>query len=247
MVGVVPLFAAESLDDELIRQLPIFAERIDWFFANRPELARMISSQVDVDRQHRLLAIPSRDQLLRVLHYVLDESELLSPYGIRSLSRYHRDHPYTLDLDGRRYEVHYAPGESDSGVFGGNSNWRGPVWFPVNYLLIEALRRYHRFYGDSLTVECPTGSNQRLTLGAVADEIERRLVSLFLPDARGRRPCHGQSPRHASDPHFAGLLLFHEYFHGDDGCGLGASHQTGWTALVANMVERVAISRAERR
>jgi hypothetical protein len=246
MVGLVPLFAAEALDDELLHQLPIFAERLDWFFANRPELARSIAAQVDVDRQHRLLAIPSRERLLRVLAYLLDENEFLSPHGIRSLSRYHREHPYTLELDGHAYEVHYAPAESDAGTFGGNSNWRGPVWFPVNYLLIEALRRYHHFYGDTLLVECPTGSGRRINLSGVADEIERRLVSLFLPDARGGRPCHGRSRRHAEDPHFAGLLLFHEYFHGDDGSGLGASHQTGWTALIANLVERVAITRGER-
>ncbi len=245
-VGLVPLFAAESLDDELIRQLPIFAERLDWFFANRPDLAKLISSQVDVDRQHRLLAIPSRERLLRVLRYMLDENEFLSPHGLRSLSRYHGDHPYTLDLDGRHFEVHYAPGESDTGLFGGNSNWRGPVWFPMNYLMVEALERYHHFYGDSLMVECPTGSGQMMNLAGVADELRRRLVALFLPDARGRRPCHGNSPRHAEDPHFRELVLFHEYFHGDTGCGLGASHQTGWTALAANLIERVAIAREER-
>jgi hypothetical protein len=177
-----------------------------------------------------------------VLRYMLDENELLSPHGIRSLSRFHHEHPYRLGIDGATYEVHYTPGESDTGLFGGNSNWRGPVWFPLNYLLVESLKRYYHFYGDSLQVECPTGSGVRMNLAQVAEEIERRLVSLFLTDS-GHRPCHGGSARYAEDPAFKDLVLFHEYFHGDDGRGLGASHQTGWTALAANMVERVAMAR----
>jgi hypothetical protein len=243
MVGLVPLFAAASLDDELLQQLPVFHDRLSWFFANRPQLAREISVTLDVDHQHRLLAIPSRERLERVLRYMLDEREFLSPHGIRSLSRIHAEQPYHLHLEHGDYEVHYAPGESDSGVFGGNSNWRGPIWFPVNYLIIEALKRYHHYYGDELTVECPTGSGHRMHLGEVADELERRLVSLFLPDDRGRRPCHGDSARHAEDPAFKDLVLFYEYFHGDTGRGLGASHQTGWTALAANLIERVAATR----
>ncbi|HEY0480428.1 MAG TPA: glucosidase [Kofleriaceae bacterium] len=243
MVGLVPLFAAASLDDELLQQLPIFHDRLSWFFANRPELARTISVALDVDRQHRLLAIPSRDRLERVLRYMLDERELLSPHGVRSLSRVHADRPYRFDVDHAQYEVHYAPGESDTGLFGGNSNWRGPVWFPVNYLIIEGLKRYHHFYGDELTVECPTGSGHRMHLGEVAQELERRLVSLFMPDARGHRPCHGGAARYAADPAFRDLVLFYEYFDGDTGRGLGASHQTGWTALAANLIERVAATR----
>jgi hypothetical protein len=246
MVGLVPLFAAASLDDELLQQLPIFHDRLQWFFTNRPQLARSISVTLDVDRQHRLLAVPSRQRLERVLHYMLDEREFLSPHGIRSLSKIHDHHPYRLEIDHAHYEVHYAPGESDSGVFGGNSNWRGPVWFPVNYLIIEALKRYHHYYGDSLTVECPTGSGHRVHLGEVADELERRLVSLFLPDAAGRRPCHGDAARYTHDPAFRDLVLFYEYFHGDTGRGLGASHQTGWTALAANLIERVASARVGR-
>jgi mannosylglycerate hydrolase MGH1-like protein/glycosyl hydrolase family 63 len=246
MVGIVPLFAAESLDDELLHALPSFADRLWWFFDNRPELAKTISIQLDIDHQHRLLAIPSRERLERVLAYVLDENEFLSPYGVRSLSRYHLDHPYVLQFDGSAYEVHYAPGESDSGLFGGNSNWRGPVWMPVNYLLIEALKRYYHFYGDELVVECPTGSGKKMHLGAVAEELERRLAGLFVADKSGRRPCHGASARYATDPHFKDLVLFHEFFHGDSGCGLGASHQTGWTALAANLIERVAQARASK-
>jgi hypothetical protein len=246
MVGLVPLFAAASLDDELIQQMPIFHDRLTWFFTNRPKLARAISVTLDVDHQHRLLAVPSRDRLERLLRYMLDEREFLSPHGIRSLSKIHADQPYRLDLDHGHHEVRYAPGESDTGVFGGNSNWRGPVWFPVNYLIIEALKRYHHYYGDALTVECPTGSGVRMHLGQVADELERRLVSLFMPDARGRRPSHGDSTRYADDPAFSDLVLFYEYFHGDDGRGLGASHQTGWTALAANLIERVAATRGAR-
>ncbi|MEO7731864.1 MAG: glucosidase, partial [Kofleriaceae bacterium] len=243
MVGLVPLFAAAALDDELLQNLPVFHDRLTWFFTNRPELARTISVTLDVDRQHRLLAIPNRERLERVLHYMLDEQEFLSPHGIRSLSRVHGDHPYRLHIDDAQYEVHYAPGESDSGLFGGNSNWRGPVWFPVNYLIIEGLKRYHHFYGDKLTVECPTGSGVRMHLGQVAEELERRLVSLFMPDGEGRRPCHGESERYARDPAFRDLVLFYEYFDGDTGRGLGASHQTGWTALAANLIERVAANR----
>jgi mannosylglycerate hydrolase MGH1-like protein len=245
MVGLVPLFAAASLDDELLQQLPVFQERLRWFFTNRPELARSISMTLDVDHQHRLLAIPNRERLARVLGYMLDEREFLSPYGIRSLSRVHDGEPYRLDFEHGHYEVHYAPAESDTGIFGGNSNWRGPVWFPVNYLIIESLKRYHHFYGDSFTVECPTGSGRRMDLGEVADELERRLVSLFLPDARGHRPAHGGAARYADDPAFKDLVLFYEYFHGDNGRGLGASHQTGWTALAANLIERVAATRGK--
>ena len=180
----------------------------------------------------RLLAIPSRERLERVLRYLLDESEFLSPHGIRSVSRVHREHPYEIDVDGEIHRVDYAPGECTTGLFGGNSNWRGPVWFPINYLLLEALERYHHFYGDDLRVECPVGSGRMLNLQEVAWELERRLASLFLPDASGRRPCHGEDARFANDPHWKDLVLFHEYFHGDTGRGVGASHQTGWTALV---------------
>ncbi|HEU0031372.1 MAG TPA: glucosidase [Kofleriaceae bacterium] len=242
MVGLVPLFAVATLDDEQLRQLPEFQERLAWFFANRPQLARAIAVTLDVEHQHRLLAIPNRERLERMLQKMLDENELLSPFGVRSLSKAHET-PYVIELDGQRYTVEYAPGESRSGTFGGNSNWRGPVWFPVNYLLIEALKRYHHFYGDELTVECPTGSGVRMNLAEVAEEIERRLVSLFLPSASGHRPCHGAAARYADDPAFRELVLFYEYFDGDTGRGCGASHQTGWTALAANLIERCAQQR----
>jgi hypothetical protein len=175
---------------------------------------------------------------VRLLKYMLDENEFLSPYGIRSLSKVHAE-PFEFDLDRQHFSIQYTPGESDTALFGGNSNWRGPIWFPVNYLIIEALERYHYFYGDSLKVECPTGSGKHLTLAEVAREIERRLSSLFTADAHGRRPCHGGDERYSNDPHWRDLILFHEHFHGDTGRGLGANHQTGWTALVTRCLEGI--------
>jgi hypothetical protein len=237
MVGIMPLFAASALNEEVIfRRLPGFAKRMRWFLRNRQDLARNISFMESPQRPDDtiyLLAIPSRERLVRVLRTVLDEAEFLSPFGVRSLSRVHRDHPYELAVDGEVHRVEYVPGESRDGMFGGNSNWRGPIWFPANYLLIEALERYHHFYHDTLKVECPTGSGQMMNLDQVACELRRRMASLFLADAQGRRPAHGNDPRFAADPHWKDLVLFYEYFHGDDGRGLGASHQTGWTALAS--------------
>jgi hypothetical protein len=241
LVGLIPLMAAENLEDEVISQLPGFSKRMRWFLDNRPDLAAHITCMETGAsghaKTHRLLAIPSRPRLLRVLGYVLDEKEFLSPFGIRSLSRIHEQRPFTFEADHVKYTVGYEPGEAQSGLFGGNSNWRGPIWFPTNYLLIEALERYHHFYGESFQVECPTGSGRRMNLQQVADEIAGRLTRLFLPDSTGRRPCFGEDPRFAEDPHWRDLLLFHEYFHADTGRGLGASHQTGWTALVARCLE----------
>ena len=239
LVGLIPLTAVEVLEEEDLGQLPGFRKRMQWFLDNRRDLARQISymerrgSQIHA---HRLLAIPSRERLLRVLRYLLDEHEFLSPYGIRSLSRYHKFHPYVSPLTGAEQRVTYVPGESDSSMFGGNSNWRGPIWFPINYLLIEALERYHHFYGDELQVECPTGSGRKMTLDKVACEISRRLRSIFLPDEKGWRPWHGEQSHYRDDPHWRDLNLFFEYFHGDTGQGLGASHQTGWTALVTRLL-----------
>lgn len=244
VVGLIPLLAVETLDAAQLASLPLFRARVEWALANRPEVARTITClHADAGGEHRLLAIPSHDRLLRVLGRLLDEREFLSPFGVRSLSRVHGEHPGVLRVGGEELRIAYAPGECDGGLFGGNSNWRGPVWFPVNYLLVEALKRYHHFYGDALRVECPTGSGRQATLLEVAEELERRLVGLFLPDAAGRRPCHGASARYAENPHFRDLVLFYEYFHGEDGRGLGASHQTGWTALAANLLERVASAR----
>jgi len=241
IVGVIPLFAVEVLEDEMLNELPGFRKRMDWFLTNRRDLGRQISylegKHADgLTCTHRMLAIPSRERLERVLRYVLDESEFLSPYGVRALSRIHLQHPYVCSLGGQENRVEYVPAESTSNQFGGNSNWRGPIWFPVNFLLVEALERYHHFYGDSFQIECPTGSGQWMTLDRVAREISRRLCSLFLPDAEGRRPCHGQDQLFANDPHWRDHVLFYEYFHGDNGSGVGASHQTGWTALVARLL-----------
>lgn len=233
LVGLLPLIAVEVLEEEKIQKLPGFVKRMEWFIAHRPDLTRQITwCKTCPHHVHRILAIPSRERLERMLKYMLDETEFLSPHGIRSLSRVHLEHPYVFRHDGGESCVNYAPGEGDTHLFGGNSNWRGPVWFPINYLLIEALERYAYFYGDDLTVECPTGSGNFLTLDAVAAELSRRLGSIFLPDASGHRPCHGGAERYAKDPHWRDLALFHEYFHGDNGRGCGASHQTGWTALV---------------
>jgi hypothetical protein len=244
MVGLIPLYAVAVLDQEAIACLPGFRKRMQWFLDNRRDLARHIAymeEETDDGTTHRrLLAIPSRQRLERVLHYVLDENEFLSPYGIRSVSRFHAEHPFVCRIGGEKNRVAYDPGASTSGMFGGNSNWRGPVWFPLNYLLIEALERYHHFYGDTLKVACPTGSGQIMNLKEVAREIGRRLTRLFLPDAHGRRPCHGTDGLFATDPHWRDLLLFHEYFHGDNGRGLGASHQTGWTALVTRLLDDLA-------
>ena len=193
----------------------------------------------------RMLAIVNEDKLRRILARMLDENEFLSPHGIRALSRVHADEPFALDVHGQRYEVRYLPAESDSGMFGGNSNWRGPVWFPVNYLIVRGLLHLYAYYGDDFTVECPTGSGRQCTLFEIASELSRRLVSIFLPDADGRRPVYGSTERFQSDPHWKDLVLFYEYFHGDNGAGLGASHQTGWTGLVARMIQVLGYLRPE--
>jgi hypothetical protein len=241
MVGIIPLFAAEVIEQSALNGLPGFTKRMNWFLENRKDLAATITNMKEEGREeYRLLAIPSRNRLLKVLRYVLDEREFLSPFGIRSLSRIHAEHPYVFTVEGKEFRVDYNAGESTSGMFGGNSNWRGPVWIPLNYLLVEALERYHHFYGDSLKIECPTGSGRLATLGEAAREISRRMTSIFLPDSTGRRPVHGDEARYARDPAWRNLILFYEYFHGETGRGLGASHQTGWTALVARWLEDTA-------
>jgi hypothetical protein len=246
MVGILPIIAVEVLEDRVLEKLPGFRKRMQWFLDNRKDLAGLISYQELASGQHghRLLAVPSRERLESVLRFMLDETEFLSPHGLRSLSRVHKDQPYRFDVHGNQHGVEYAPGDSTTGLFGGNSNWRGPIWFPLNYLIIEALERYHHYYEDSLKVECPTGSGNFLDLRQVAAELSRRLSSIFLPDADGHRPCHGPDRRYAADPSFKQLVLFHEYFHGEDGRGVGASHQTGWTALVTRCLESIAQARA---
>ena len=238
LVGLVPLFVVGTLEEEVLQLLPGFTKRMSWFLDNRHDLVRsMRIPESPHGKTHRQFAIPSRERLVRVLRYVLDEDEFLSPYGIRSVSKVHRERPFVLRIGGEEYRVDYEPGEGTTSLFGGNSNWRGPIWFPMNYLLVEALHRYHFFYGDTLKVECPTGSGRYLTLEQVALELARRQCRVFLPDDRGRLPCHGDDERFAADPHWRDLPLFYEHFHGDTGRGLGASHQTGWTALAVRYVD----------
>jgi hypothetical protein len=239
MVGVIPLFAVDTMASGLIESLPGFEKRMTWFITNRPDLCQNLAPLMrhGVEQRH-LLSLVSRARLVRVLEKLLDENEFLSPHGIRSVSKFHQAHPYMLQVDGNQYRVGYEPAESSTGLFGGNSNWRGPVWFPVNYLLIESLQRFHFYFGDEFTVEFPTGSGVRMHLGDVAAQLSRRLSRLFLRDDQGRRPVFGGTEKFQTDPHFRDYPLFYEYFHGDNGAGIGASHQTGWTALVAKLLQQ---------
>ena len=239
MVGLIPLFAVETLEPEVLAKLPGFSRRLEWFIAHRPDLTANVACMRTPGRgARRLLAVVDATRLQRVLRVMLDEAEFLSPYGIRALSRRHRDEPYRLVVDGVEHRVDYEPAESSSGLFGGNSNWRGPIWFPVNYLIIESLQKFHHYLGERFTVEFPTGSGQQLTLAAVAAELSRRLSSIFLVDDAGRRPVFGDIERFQRDPAWSGYIPFHEYFHGDNGSGVGASHQTGWTGLVAKLLQQ---------
>jgi hypothetical protein len=239
MVGLIPLFAVETLEPRMVERMPGFSRRMRWFIENRPDLTHNVASMIDPGKgERRLLSIADPNQLRRILTRMLDEEEFLSPYGIRSLSRAHKDHPYVFEGDGASHTVSYEPGESQTRLFGGNSNWRGPVWFPLNYLLIESLQKFHHYLGEDYKVECPTRSGQMMTLWQVAAEISRRLGRLFLKDENGRRPSNGGIDLFGDDPHWRDLVLFHEYFHGDTGQGLGASHQTGWTGLVAKLLQQ---------
>ncbi|HWB81415.1 MAG TPA: hypothetical protein VG755_40915 [Nannocystaceae bacterium] len=234
LVGLIPMCAVEVLDPVLLEKLPGFRERLEWVLAHRPELAQLVSRWHEPGLgERRLLSLLRGHRLKRLLSRMLDPAEFLSEFGVRSLSAWHRDHPYRLEIPGGEATVSYQPGESTTGLFGGNSNWRGPIWFPINYLLIESLQKFHHYYGDDFKVECPTGSGEFLTLAQIADFISARLVKIFLRDANGRRPVDGPSPR----LDFGELVLFYEYFHGDDGRGVGASHQTGWTGLVAKLLQ----------
>jgi len=236
LVGLLPLVAVENLQEEDLKQFKGFRSRMEWFLRYRQDLAKLISIDNKMGHTHRLLAVPTKERLARMLRYLLDEREFLSPYGIRSLSKIHLTEPYIFRADGMHYRVDYVPGEGNTHLFGGNSNWRGPIWFPINYLIVEALERYHHFYGNDFKVECPTGSGNVMNLQKVADEIAHRLVSLFLEKKDGKRSCHGQIDLYSSDPNWKDLVLFYEYFHGETGRGCGASHQTGWTGIVARML-----------
>lgn len=239
MVGLIPLFAVETLEPELLDRLPDFKRRMEWFINNRPDLTRNVACmRTPGSAERRLLSIVDRDQLHRVLRVMLDENEFLSPYGIRAISRFHKDHPYTLPVNGAEYRVDYEPAESSTGLFGGNSNWRGPIWFPLNYLLVESLQKFHHYLGEDFKVECPVGSGRMLMLWEVAGEISKRLSRIFLRGSDQRRPVFGEIEKFQTDPNWNDLIPFHEYFHGDNGCGIGASHQTGWTGLIAKLLQQ---------
>lgn len=240
MVGLIPLFAVETLEPETLEQLPSFKKRLEWFIQNRPDLRRNVACMETKGLgARRLLAIVSQDKLRRILQKMLDESEFFGKYGIRAVSRFHADHPYTFYANGVECRVDYEPAESSSGLFGGNSNWRGPVWFPVNFLLIESLQKFHHYLGDDFKVECPTGSGQMRSLWDIASEISQRLTGIFLKNPVGQRPVYGGTEKFQTDPHWQDLILFYEYFHGDNGAGIGASHQTGWTGLVAKLIQQL--------
>ena len=239
LVGLIPLFAVESFDPELLARFPGFVKRLEWFIDHRPDLTEGVACMRTpgvVGR--RFFSVVDPAKLRRILKVMLDEEEFLSPYGIRGVSRVHRERPFALHVNGFAHSVAYEPAESSSGLFGGNSNWRGPIWFPINYLLVESLQKFHHYLGDDFRVELPAGSGRMATLAEVAIDLSRRLTHIFIRDGEGRRPCHGQDRLYREDPHFRELVLFHEYFHGDDGSGIGASHQTGWTGLVAKLLQQ---------
>ncbi len=248
MVGLIPLFAVETLEPELLDRLPGFKRRLEWFIDNRPDLTEGVACMKTSGLgERRLLSIASEERLRAILRYMLDEREFLSPYGVRALSRFHRDHPYTLNVMGTEHRVDYEPGESSTGLFGGNSNWRGPVWFPMNFLLVESLQKFHHYFGDGFKVEFPTGSGKMLSLWDVAGELSRRMTNIFLQDDKGRRPVFGNLEQFQTDPHWRDLVLFHEYFNGDSGAGVGASHQTGWTGIVTKLMQQSGESRKRKK
>ena len=238
MVGLIPLFAVETIDADTLEKLPGFARRLEWFLNYRPDLAALVSHwDVGGKGERRLLSLLRGQRMKQLLRRMLDETEFLSEFGVRALSRYHAEHPYEFDVNGGRLVVAYQPAESDTGFFGGNSNWRGPIWFPVNFLIIESLQKFHYYYGDDFKVECPTGSGNYMTIKEVSEELTRRLARIFLKGPDGKRPVYGHDAHMQTDPHFRDHLQFYEYFHGDTGRGVGASHQTGWTALIAKLLQ----------
>jgi hypothetical protein len=239
LVGLIPLLAVETLEQDIVDRLPGFKRRMQWFIDNHPDVPEHIETVEHKGKGvRRLLSLVNRGQLESVARYLLNESEFLSPYGIRAISKFHKDNPYVFRTNGTEHRVDYEPAESSTGLFGGNSNWRGPVWFPINFLLIEALQKFHHFYGDGFTVELPTGSGRSATLWQAAAEISRRLTKIFLQSSDGTRPVYGGLEKFQQDPHWRDLIYFHEYFHGDNGAGIGASHQTGWTGLVSKLIEQ---------
>jgi hypothetical protein len=239
MVGLIPLFAVTTIEPSLLEKVPRFKHHLEWFLEHRPDLANLVSHwQLPKMGNRRLLAILRGHRMKRVLYRMLDENEFFSPFGIRALSRIYAEHPYVLNVNGETYTVAYLPAESDGGLFGGNSNWRGPIWFPLNYLIVESIQQFHHYYSDDFLVECPTDSGNKITLNQIADELSHRLIHIFLRDSNGRRPVFGGNETFQNDPHWRDYIPFHEYFHGDNGAGIGASHQTGWTGLVAKLIQQ---------
>lgn len=239
IVGLIPLFAVETIEEDLLSLLPGFKERLEWFLTNRPDICTNIASVTKPGKgKRRLLSVVNEDRLRKILERMLDENEFLSPFGIRSLSKYHENNPYELTLDGNKHTIHYQPAESHSGIYGGNSNWRGPVWFPINYLLIESIQKYDFYYGDNFKIECPTGSGNEVDLWDLSTDLSRRLIKIFLKNDEGKRIVFGEYEKFQQDPFFKDNLLFYEYFHGDKGYGLGAGHQTGWTGLIAKLIQQ---------
>ena len=247
MVGFVPIFGTTVVPADILERYPDFRRRRQWFIEHRPDLVKSVEAMVVPGPNNNLIVgLVRREQLESMLRYMLDEKEFLSPYGIRSVSIYHRDHPLELNLGGQTFRLDYEPGESQTSLFGGNSNWRGPIWMPVNFLIVLALCEYHKYYGDSFRVECPTGSGRFMNLAEVANEIVCRLGNLFRRNRDGRRPVFGDCELFHTDPHWRDYIPFHEYFHGDTGRGCGASHQTGWTGLISLLLMRLHTSIIER-
>jgi hypothetical protein len=238
MVGLIPLFAVEVLEPDLLKQLPEFESRLNWFLKNKPEMANLISRWNEKGSGERhLLSLLRGHRMKKLLNRMLDETEFLSDYGIRALSKIHEEVPYELNVNGKKFSVKYTPAESDSGLFGGNSNWRGPIWFPVNFLILESLYKFYHYYGDDFKIECPTNSGNFVTIKDIADELSKRLSKIFLKDENGLRAVYGYNTKIQNDDNFKDYILFHEYFHGDNGRGVGASHQTGWTGLIAKILQ----------
>jgi len=238
IVGLIPLFAVEVIEHHCLEKLPLFAERLHWFLDNRPKLASLVSRWYEEGvAQKHLLSLLRGHRMKKILQRMLDENEFLSDYGIRALSKYHKEHPFEIQIDDDIARVDYTPGESDTNMFAGNSNWRGPIWMPVNFLIIESLQRFHHYYGDDFKVECPTNSANYLTLNEIAEFIKNRVAGIFLLNAEGKRAVLGDNEKLQTDPNFKDYVLFYEYFHGDNGRGVGASHQTGWTGLIAKLLQ----------
>lgn len=240
MVGIIPLFAATTMEPDLLARVPEFQGRLDWFLTNRPELAKLVSRwQVGGMKERHLIALLRGHRMKQIMKRVLDPNEFLSDYGVRALSKYHAAHPYEIKVGGENYRVEYLPGESNTGLFGGNSNWRGPIWFPVNFLILESLLIFHHYYGDEFKIECPTGSGTYMTLKEVSAFLARRLANIFTRAESGKRAVFGENALMQNDPHWRDMILFYEYFHGDTGEGIGASHQTGWTGLIAKLLQQL--------